>query len=421
MLLSFRCSNYRSIRDEQELSMIAGPTRNLENHVYTIKDGHGNPIQVLKGALLFGANGSGKSNFFKAIRFSTKLIIRDKPDFESTNYYVMDPSYAKKPSSFEYEFEMKGHIYRYGFEIILSTKTIISEYLSEIYVDGDDSLIFTRGENGKCALGDDKYDNGETELFIHKGRREEFYKKGEKHELMHLVCNWFFYTMATLEPDSSLLYNYDFKKKENIEMMGRFLSRFDTGITGMDFFQWKDGEEKLEAVRNCRIRTDSNILVGKDVVYKEEGEYKDRYVLRCVHGDSKTPVRSDQESDGTKRLWKLSPVILRDDIEFVYVIDELDRYLHPKVVYGFIEWFMKKNFEIPKQIIGISHNSHLLDQNLIRRDEIWFADKDADGASKLCSLDDYNVRFDKKIEKAYLEGNFRGLPNIVLPSDLDDS
>lgn len=401
--------------------MIAGPTRNLDNQVYTIKDGHGDPISVLKGALIFGANGSGKSNFFKALRFSTKLIIRDHPDFESTNYYVMDPSYAKKPSSFEYEFEMKGHVYRYGFEIILSTKTVVSEYLSEIFVNGGDLSIFIRGEKGGCVLDEDKYDVDETSLFIHNGRKEEFYKKGGKHELIHYVCDWFFYTMATLEPDSSLLYNYDFDDKDNIEKMGRLLSRFDTGITGMDFFPWKEGEEKLEAVRNCRVRPNSKIQRGKNVIFKEEGPYNnDKYVLRCVHGDSKTPVRSDQESDGTKRLWNLSPVLLRDDIEFVYVIDELDRYLHPKVVYAFIEWFMKKNFKTPKQIIGVSHNTHLLDQDLIRRDEIWFADKDVVGASELCSLDDYNVRFDKKIEKAYLEGNFKGLPNIVLPSDLDD-
>ncbi len=401
--------------------MIAGPTRNLDNHVYDIKDGHGNPISVLKGAILFGANGSGKSNLFKAIRFSTKFIIRDRPDFESTNYYVIDPSYADKPSSFEYEFEMEGHTYRYGFEIVLSTKKVVSEYLSEIFVDGNDTLIFSRGENGSCVLDNERYDVDRTALFIHNGRQKDFYMKGGKHGLLHQVCDWFFYTMATLAPDSSLLYNYDFDKEENIEEMGKLLSRFDTGITGMGFFPWKEGEEKLEAEHNCRVRTGSKIQRSKNVIFKEEGPYNtDRFVLRCVHGDSKTPVRSDQESDGTKRLWNLSPILLRDDYEFVYVIDELDRYLHPKLVYRFIEWFMKKDFTTPKQIIGVSHNTHLLDQNLLRRDEIWFVDKDPVGATRLCSLDDYNVRFDKKIEKAYLEGNFRGLPNIVLPGDLDD-
>ena len=98
----------------------------------------------------------------------------------------------------------------------------------------------------------------------------------------------------------------------------------------------------------------------------------------------------------------------------------MDRYLHAMAVYAFVEWFMKKNYKINKQLIIITHNTHLLDQDLIRRDEIWFTQKDHEGSTELYSLDDYNVRFDKKIEKAYLEGNFKGIPNIKLPDDLDD-
>ncbi len=422
MLLSFRCSNYRSIRDEQELSMIAGPTRNHEKHVYTIKDGHGAPVSVLKGALIYGGNGSGKSNLFKAIRFSTKLIIKDNPDFESSNYYMMDPHYAKKPSSFEYEFEINGHVYRYGFEIILSTKTVVSEYLNEIFVDGDDILIFARGEDNKCTLNGKVYQSDDENyfLFIHRGRDDEFKKTDRMHGIIGDVCHWFYFTMATLLPNSTLLYSYDLDDDNNVRKMGKLLSFFDTGITGMDWFKWKDGEENLEPIQTRRINPHSEVIRGKNVRYRRKGDYNDVYVLRCIHGDPGVPFRSDQESDGTRRLWDLSPVLLRDDIEFVYVIDEIDRYLHPLVVYAFIKSFMRKDFKQPKQIIAITHDTHLLDQDLLRRDEIWFIDKDARGASELYSLDDYNVRFDKKIEKAYLEGNFKGVPNIVLPEDLDD-
>ncbi|KQM09848.1 hypothetical protein AOA81_06305 [Methanomassiliicoccales archaeon RumEn M2] len=226
--------------------------------------------------------------------------------------------------------------------------------------------------------------------------------------------------MATLEPDSSLLYNYDFDTKDNIEKMGKLLSRFDTGITGMDFFPWKEGEENLKLYITAVSETIAKYREGR-MSYSKKRDHTTTSMCCAAF----TVIRKHQfvlirnltvpNVCGTS-----PPVLLRDDIEFVYVIDELDRYLHPKVVYAFIEWFMKKNFKTPKQIIGIGHNTHLLDQDLVRRDEIWFADKDVVGASELCSLDDYNVRFDKKIEKAYLEGNFKGLPNIVLPSDLDD-
>jgi hypothetical protein len=68
-----------------------------------------------------------------------------------------------------------------------------------------------------------------------------------------------------------------------------------------------------------------------------------------------------------------------------------------------------------------THTAHLLDQDLIRRDEIWFVQKDSEGATSLYSLDDYKVRFDKAIEKAYMEGHFRGIPDIILPEDVDDA
>lgn len=422
MLLSFRCSNYRSIRDEQELSMMAGPTKNHENHVIKIQDGHGDTIPVLKGALIFGANGSGKSNVFKAMRFSSQLIIKNKPDFESTGYYMMDPSYSKKPSMFEYEFELNGHVYRYGFEIMLSTKSVISEWLNEVFVDGEDISIFIRDENGKISFNNEDYklDVSCTSLFIQKGKDESFVKEGSNQKIIGDICYWFYSSVATLRPEARMLYDYDLDDERNIVKMGQLLSFFDTGITGMNFYPHSEGEEDLTEVNNSRISRDSKIFRGKNAIYKKVGPYNQEMVLRCEHGVSKIPVRSDQESDGTQRLWNLSPVLLRDDREFVYIIDEMDRYLHPMAVYAFVEWFMKKNYKINKQLIIITHNTHLLDQDLIRRDEIWFTQKDHEGSTELYSLDDYNVRFDKKIEKAYLEGNFKGMPNIKLPDDLDD-
>ncbi len=140
-----------------------------------------------------------------------------------------------------------------------------------------------------------------------------------------------------------------------------------------------------------------------------------------MHGDTNFPVNLNEESDGTLRIMKLSPILFRNDVDCTYIIDEFDRTLHPSVVYGFVKWFLSQKYDSHKQLIITTHNLHLLDQDLVRRDEIWFVQKDSEGATSLYSLDDFKVRFDKNIEKAYLEGHFRGIPEISLPGDEDDA
>ena len=153
-----------------------------------------------------------------------------------------------------------------------------------------------------------------------------------------------------------------------------------------------------------------------------QGEDGRLEAFRFKHGAAPGfPVNLNEESDGTLRIMKLSPILFRDDKDCTYIIDEFDRTLHPVVVKGFLKWFLNKQYSSHKQFIMTTHTAHLLDQDLIRRDEIWFVQKDSEGATSLYSLDDYKVRFDKAIEKAYMEGHFRGIPDIILPEDVDDA
>jgi AAA15 family ATPase/GTPase len=117
------------------------------------------------------------------------------------------------------------------------------------------------------------------------------------------------------------------------------------------------------------------------------------------------------ESDGTRRLLDLMPALymLKTDTA-VYFIDEIDRSMHPMLVYKFLEYFLSICKHAPCQIIVTTHESHLLDLDLLRRDEIWFAEKDRAGATNLYSLTDFNVRKDLHIQKGYLEGRFGAVP-----------
>lgn len=136
--------------------------------------------------------------------------------------------------------------------------------------------------------------------------------------------------------------------------------------------------------------------------------------LVAEHVDSsgrrvKLPFRS--ESDGTRRIAELAPAVFEAGLEpWVFVIDELDRSLHALVVKAFVEEFLSRARGHQNQLIFTTHETHVLDQELLRRDEVWFVEKDKDGASQLFSLDDFPVRTDLRLDRGYLMGRFGAIP-----------
>ncbi len=419
MLLGFRCKNFRSFRDEQSLSMLAGPTKNLSDQVIEVEG-----FEILKSALVLSANGAGKYNFFKAIRFSSQLIIKNEPVYGPHDTFQTLVGYEDAPSMFEYEIEIKGRFFRYGFEMILKDRKVVGEWLKEFSTGTSENTIFLRNELGIVTFDKEEkpFENINGDLFIHNARRKDFwYGKNQDHMDIYEVQKWFWESLAVIGPDASLLWDVDFLDKKNVDGITDVVSRFDTGITGSGFRTYNLGDEPLDIVKNSRVSEKDCIKRGSHGIFKQ-GEDGKIEAFRFRHGDEHDFwVNLDEESDGTLRIMKLSPILFRDDKDCTYIIDEFDRTLHPSVVYGFVKWFLRKHYSSHKQFIMTTHNTLLLDQDLIRRDEVWFVQKDGEGSSSLYSLDDYKVRFDKKLEKAYLEGHFRALPDIVLPEDIDDA
>ena len=131
--------------------------------------------------------------------------------------------------------------------------------------------------------------------------------------------------------------------------------------------------------------------------------------IKFSHGDKKALFDISEESDGTIRILDLLEVLLSGEGK-TYVIDELDRCLHPSLTYKFVSTFLQLASKRNIQLIVTTHESRLMDFDLLRRDEIWFVNKRKNGQSNIYSLEEYNARFDKKIDKAYLEGRYGGVP-----------
>ena len=126
-----------------------------------------------------------------------------------------------------------------------------------------------------------------------------------------------------------------------------------------------------------------------------------------------------EESDGTQRLFDLIPALIElSNNDRVFVIDEVDRSLHPNLTKSLIEYFLLNSKGLKNQLILTSHESSLLDLKLLRKDEIWFTEKRPSGSTSLYSLEEYKPRFDKEIRKGYLQGRFGAIPLISNLKDL---
>ena len=166
-----------------------------------------------------------------------------------------------------------------------------------------------------------------------------------------------------------------------------------------------------EAYRKRIVRALNDVDI--DVTgYRYDEENHELYTQRKIEGKIYELSFRD-ESDGTNRIIDLVPLLI-DLIEGnnVFIIDEMERSLHPNLIYDIFDLFLNSSSSQHSQLIVATHESSLLTQKLFRKDEIWFVVKDDNGTSQLHSLEDYNVRFDKEIRKDYLLGRFKAIPRI---------
>ena len=195
------------------------------------------------------------------------------------------------------------------------------------------------------------------------------------------------------------------------------LSYFDTGITKYNMRELKESawrqyfaDENIEDFlpdnfKHGILKYDKTLFEVKRT--KESTEVKK---LMFQHGTDDTAYEFGEESDGTQRLIELLDVILNESKDMVFIIDELDRSFHPQMTIKFVETFLKWTMQKNTQLIITTHESNLMDLNILRRDEIWFAEKENDNTTKLYTLEKFKIRYDKVINKDYLAGRYGAVP-----------
>lgn len=453
MLIRFNVKNFLSFSTQEdgsaeEFSMIAGKVRSKNEHIYEDKN-----IKLLKFAAVYGANASGKSNLVKAMDFMKKTVIEGLPVEHTEKYCKVKPENKEKPSYFEIEIMLGKKYYAYGFEVILSQSKFISEWLVELTADNKEKVIFTRDiEKGEYQLGgplkstglkdkmnvyagDIRGDSTVLLLQVMNQNKANLYQEHSRADILRYIFLWIKSSLDINFPDTPIS-SYSYMIRENdIAEICRVISAFGTGITDFKKIELTDDEvaERMKRVSReigkefQKIVEEAKVIptrkglmfcvLGKNesditlLEVEKGGGVEDikAYTLQFAHGKNNILFELSEESDGTRRLLDLLEILLTAESK-TYVIDELDRCLHPSLSYKFIETFMERAAKRNVQLIVTTHESRLMDFDLLRRDEIWFVEKNKVGESHMYSLEEYNERFDKKIDKAYLEGRYGGVP-----------
>ena len=446
MLIRFKVSNFLSFDDMQEISMISGKPRLKENHIQNEQD----KLKLLKFSAIFGANASGKSSLLKAMAYAQSTILKGM-QFSSNLYCKIHSRNRENITSFDFEIKINDKYYSYGFDALLYKNSIKAEWLYELK-DGEEIKIFVREINKDIDLNEDYFtdeisyerlkiyamdiqnqDNILLLTVMNKNKNALYTDEKNNIIILKKVYDWFRQTLTVILPEKKPIDDSYYASEENLEKITEIVSKFGTGISKckieaikMEELAAKIPPEILNEVikftetnymnmskqGNRLVKANSFLRINSElyIFVKTNSESMNIKTIKFEHENNDGEYSFSEESDGTRRLLDLIEILLNDKTNKVYVIDELDRCLHPQLTYKFVENFLGKKDDKNVQLSVTTHESRLLNFDLLRRDEIWFANREKNGPTKLYSLEDYNERFDKKIDKAYLEGRYGGIP-----------
>jgi AAA15 family ATPase/GTPase len=420
MLIKFSVTNFKTFRHRAELSFIASnydKTREGENLYPCETFG----FNLLKSAVVYGANASGKSKLMEALSFMRRFVLsssRESQKGEPINVepFLLSTETNTKPTEFEIIFIYKKQLFRYGFEV--DSEKVVSEWLYHRPLTKEIEL-FVR-DRQHFNVHDRKFAKG-SRLAKDKMVRENALMLSVaaqfNEEIAGSVIDWFkrFKIISALEPEGYKGYSLsslkdNTKKLKILEM----LQKADLNIS--DIF--------LEPVDAVHLPKKLHGNLKNQVLQKIGDEKTEFFLLNTVHqvfdgdGNIASQVIFDMDSDessGTNQFFALTGPII-DVIEngYVLAVDELDSKLHPNLVLKIIEIFNSKDLN-PKnaQLIFNTHDTNLLSADIFRRDQIWFVEKDRYGVSKLFSLSDIKeVRKEEDFENNYIKGKYGAIPII---------
>ncbi len=440
MIVKVSIENFKSFESMVELTMISsGKIQDHKDHRIAIKS-----TNILKHAVIYGANAAGKSNLVDFFRLFKRVVEKDIP-IEATEWYCKNHEENRmKASTFEIQFTLGNKFYAYGFSAILSERKIVGEWLYELYQDSsakrlfereadarpvlDESLRLTSAERKRFDVYAEDFEGNTDKLFLSEMNRGKKYPANSKMLFFQDVYRWFRSNLYVIRPDTPLMdfaYYYD---DESLNRINQVIRTFDTGISEVSVkeISLEELENSVpkevfaDIMKHIRAKMEENdgakihvTMRSKESIFNISWEGNQEPVVKTIrlhHGKSFYDFRFEDESDGTRRLFDLIDMLFNSKEDVVYIVDELERSLHPKLTQHYLKLFMQFHKGQRNQLIFTTHEASIMEQALFRRDEVWFVERNEQNSSTIYSLDRFKERYDKRLSKAYLEGRYGAIP-----------
>lgn len=442
MLIRFDFSNIFSFLEETEFNML--PAKSLKSHSEHLHKVNSN-VGVLKGSVIYGANGAGKSNMIKAANLLRDIVIKGKVPTD-IRYIRNKFSDTETPVSQSVEFSYNNKVYNYGITYI--SKLCLEEWLYETGVEKEE-MVFERTYSSEkkkpvVNMGKKYTTNNDKNALLISLLEDNILKNDElliKHEdiikevRISRVREWFKENLRIFFPEtkSASIFDTQYENQKFKHFSEKLLRSFDVGIQDielheddLDKFVSQTGmplDKIFEDIKSNLKKEESGVIETQYFTIGVTKEEDDKYIIRRITtnhvvNDKSVSFELKEESDGTQRLFDFAPVLY--DLmssDKTIIIDEIDRSIHANLLKIFVEKVM--SLPIKGQIIFSSHESCLLDCSIFRNDEIWFVEKDRKNqSSRFYTLNDFKPRNDLDIQKGYLKGRFGAIPFLAHLEDL---
>ena len=394
MLIQFSVENYLSIKDKVVLSLLA--SKDTEHSEHLIIDGNKN---YLKSSVIYGANASGKSNVLNAFWFMVNYVLtsHNQQVHKSIDRtpFKFDRETPARPSSFEVIFTANGIRYAYGFSV--TDKAVTDEYLY-YYPNGRQALIFERKDTTDFRF---TVDVDEQNTLKERTSANKLYlsvASNWSYSKVIPVLEWFASCQIITKHSVADAYGLEAEQLKDDDYRRVIASMLRVADLGIQALQIRD-TDPLSTLRN-------DVFTNIEAVHTVQDTAGNAFSYT---------LNMTEESDGTNSYFKLIGIVKKAlDQGTLLVADEMDAHLHPLLTKHLVSLFNSAEFN-PNgaQLVFTSHNTNLLDLDVLRRDQIWFPEKDEQtAATDLFSLYDFSIRKDAKVEKGYLIGRYGAIPFI---------
>jgi len=416
MLIEFSVTNYRSFLTTQSLILTANTATELQEENSFVSPVSNLP-RLLRSAVVYGPNAAGKSNLVQAIAFMKRFVLSSAKESQEgekidATPFLFNRQSSRDPSEFEVLFIQDGIRYQYGFAV--NSKRVTGEWLFA-YPEGRAQKWFERTydpETQKYIWYFGPKFTGLRKVWQEATRSNALFLSTAiqlNNEQLKPAFNWFDHKLVVLAQGESISHEFstseceEEKKKKKIF---KFMNAADLSITDISL-------EKKEFSMND-LPPDMPQSFKEEIVKDLKGKKLTRVFFMHPSSDNgeDLPLEFNEESAGTRKLFALAgPWLDVLDNGFVLIVDELETSLHSIMVRFLLNLFHNpESNRHNAQLVFTTHDTTILDQTLMRRDQAWFVEKDAENATRLYPLSDYKPRKGEALQKGYLYGRYGALP-----------